>query len=273
MAHAASLGSDAVVTNGGVQSNHARVVALQAAQRGWECTLVLHGDSKTLREPRGNLLLMLLAGAKIQVVAPECIANEIGVAISGYEARGLRPYLIPGGGHCVEGALAYVDAAKEMAEQCAIDDWQPDWIVHASGTGATQAGLLAGLDEVGSCSQVIGVSVARRNPEGGETVQAAYAEVSRRLGNTPTPARVRFLDAWVGEGYEKAGEHVLSSIRLAARMEGLILDPTYSGKAFHALLDMVEAGEIGPRSRVLFWHTGGLLNLLASNYLQAILRA
>lgn len=270
VAEAEAAHTTALVTTGGLQSNHARVTALLAAARGWRCSLVLHGAPGALDDPKGNLLLMRLAGAEITICDPEEISGHLEAAMERLRDAGERPYLVPGGGHCLAGALAYTEAITEVQAQ--LDGWIPDWIVHASGTGATQAGILAGCARAGWDSRVLGVSVARRNPRGREVVAAMCAELDAHFGSAATSLRVDFRDGWVGAGYEQADESVLRTIRHAAREEGLLLDPTYTGKAFTALTDLVESGEIAPGSRVLFWHTGGLPNLLASDLTREMLR-
>ncbi len=269
----ASLSScDALVTTGGLQSNHARVVALYAASKGWPCTLILHGSLKDSMAPRGNFLLMKLSGANISIVEPEQISANMQLALEQLRQKGYMPLEIPGGGHCLEGALAYYDAVQELYRQCSADRWQPDFIIHASGTGTTQAGIVVGLEHLGWETKVIGVSVARTNPRGKSIVEQSCSELSEYLlPSSASKKQVDFRDDWVGEGYEKAGSSVFSAIRFAAQQEGLILDPTYTGKAFSALLDLTRSAEIPRGSRVLFWHTGGLLNLMSSHYIPEIL--
>ncbi|HEU65668.1 MAG TPA: pyridoxal-phosphate dependent enzyme [Chloroflexi bacterium] len=259
------LGCNALVTTGGTQSNHARVVALAAAERRWKCKLILHGTPDQLKRPQGNLLLMHLASAEIEIVSPDEIAGAMRASMDALE-KSWQPYEIPGGGHCIAGARAYVDAVDELAVQCSELDWMPDWIIHASGTGTTQAGIVAGVERQGWSTKVVGISVARRNPRGKTIVEQSYQELRTSL-RLPGPAlEIDFRDAWVGAGYEMADERIIQTITQVARQEGLILDPTYTGKAFTALLDMIHSGEISPGDRVLFWHTGGLLNLLDSSY-------
>ena len=258
---AARQGADALVTTGGTQSNHARVVALWAAERGWDCHLVLHGDPVELERPTGNLRLMLLAGATLEVVAPDEIRDRLDRAVSRLESQGARPYLVPGGGHCLAGTLAYVDAVSELRDQCA--DWVPDWIVLASGTGATQAGIAAGCVRLGWPTHVVGISVARRNPRGRQVVGQAYAEACDALGLASGAEDIDFRDDWIGGGYGVATDRVYTTIDTVGRQTGLVLDPTYTGKAFVALQDLINSGEIQSGSRVVFWHTGGLLNLMA----------
>ena len=266
LAEAVTQGCDAVVTNGAVQSNHARATALAASAVGWKCSLVLHGRPQELVGAKGNLLLMELAGADIHIVSPDEIAGQMKLATEGLRSAGHRPYEIPGGGHSVAGAMAYVDAVEELKCQCDLDGWRPDWIVLPSGTGTTQAGIIVGLERLGWDTKVIGVSVARKNPRGTLIVNQACWDLREYLGMPNCSTPVDFRDDWIGKGYEKAGEQILSTIRWVAVTAGLILDPTYTAKAFKAMFDIVRSGEIPYGSRVLFWHTGGLLNLLASEY-------
>lgn len=258
---------NALVTTGGIQSNHARVTALAAAQKGWGCKLILHGDKEKLVDPQGNLLLMLLTGAEVQVVESSKISPAMSLAIDAFRSEGLIPYEIHGGGHSLSGSMAFVDATKELQEYCQKDGWRPDWLIHASGTGTTQAGLIAGLEKLGWHTKVIGISIARRNPRGKDIVKKSYLEISSYLGLPSRNKPIDFRDNWVGQGYEKADSKVISAITTAAEIEGLILDSTYTGKAFAALLDLVSDGEIPQKSNVLFWHTGGLINLMASDYI------
>lgn len=258
-----ALGCDAVVTSGGLQSNHARVTALVAAERGWRCKLVLHGDPKRTRL-EGNLLLMTLAGAEIEVVSAGQVRSAIEKSVFWLQGKGYLPHVIPGGGHCLAGALAYWDATHELADQCRTSGWSPDYVVIASGTGATQAGLVVGLEQMGWLTRVLGISVARSKLWGTIAVEQSRDELRANLGLSGEPTPVEFYDDWVGAGYEKASSGANEAIRLAAAREGLVLDPTYTGKAFAALLELRETQVIKRGARVLFWHTGGLLNLMAS---------
>lgn len=256
---------DTLVTNGGTQSNHTRVAALLAARFGLECELVLHGDPEELQHPTGNLLLMQLAGARIHLVPPHKISDTIREIVSKSVSDGKRPMVIEGGGHSVHGALGLVEAVQELASQCArLNHWIPDFIIHASGTGGTQAGILAGLDVINWPTHVIGVSVARGRDRGAAVVQELYDAVRVNLGLDGSGRIVDFRDQWIGEGYARPAPRVRETIEHVCRLEGIPLDPTYTGKAMQGLLDMVADGTIPRGSRVLFWHTGGLLNLMAS---------
>jgi D-cysteine desulfhydrase len=263
------VGYNAIVTNGGTQSNHARVVAMWAAKKGWRCRLILHGEEENLLSPKGNLLLMRLAGAEIEIVRAEEIGTKIREAMEKFIAEGYNPLEIQGGGHCIEGSLAYFNAVQELRRQCDQDGWKPDYIILASGTGTTQAGIVVGVEMVGWETRVIGISVARKNPRGEEIVRQSASDLREHLKLwLPARVKIEFRDGWVGEGYQKANRKVIQTILFAGKEEALLLDPTYTGKAFTGLVDLVAAGEIPKGSKVLFWHTGGLLNLAASSYFE-----
>lgn len=251
---------DAVVATGGVRSNLARIVASLAGACGWPCSLVLHG-SPTEAEPHVRLLETL--GARIVVVPSDEVRGEIEQVLARYGAEGRSPLLVPGGGSTVEGALGYVEAAAELLRQEEELGLAFDAIVMPSGTGGTQAGLVCGLAAAKRYCRVFGISVARSNPRGRIAVISLVKALAERIGLEEAP-EVIFRDEWAFGGYEKADERVWESIRLAGQLGGVVLDPTYTGKAFVGLVDLVRSGAIPKGARVLFWHTGGLLNLYSS---------
>lgn len=259
-------GATALITNGGMQSNHARVTALCAAAKGWRCCLALHGDPNQSPPRTGNYLLMLLTGASITIVPPEQIASTIERFSQRLLMDGHKPMIIPGGAHGLKGAMAYVQAVQELQAQCDSCGWRPEVVLLPSGTGTTQAGIIAGIRSLGWDTHVIGVSVARRNPRGSSVLAASLSELETHLALRPEADDIDFRDAWVGAGYEQADEHVWEAVRLAGNEEGLVLDPTYTGKAFAALVDLARSNQLAEGARVLFWHTGGLLNLEASRW-------
>lgn len=266
-------GCDSIVTTGGVQSNHARAAALIAAEKGWKCKLVLHGDPELLKKPTGNLVLACLSGADIEIVDPSEINPTMKRAFQELQDNGFHPYEIPGGGHCLAGGVAYIEALEEVARQCDSLHWKPNYIVLASGNGTTQAGLICGVEKLGWDTSVIGISAVRPSSVGARIVEEMCQQLFDHLDIEMARFEVDFRDEWIGEGYERASQEVLETISWAALTEGIILDPTYTGKAFTGMLKLVESGEIERGSKVLFWHTGGLLNLLsAEQYVKEILR-
>lgn len=256
-------GYDALITTGGIQSNHARAVALAAAREGWSSHLVLHGDPDDAEHAKGNFLIAKICGARIDIV----LADEIRTRISEIEdsllSSGRRPYVIPGGGHSVHGGAAYVDAMIEAVDQFREQEWFPEYIILASGSGSTQGGLIVGAARLGLSVQIIGISIARPADRGRLAVEEICAGLERETGGSGDWA-VDFRDDWAAGGYEKLNEQTIRAIRFAAETEGLILDPTYTGKAFAGLMGICHSGEIPREASVLFWHTGGLPNLLST---------
>lgn len=238
---------DVVITNGGVTSNHCRTVAMYAAETGVHAHLVLHGD---LRTAQGSLSLQVLKalGASWSVVEAEAIADEI-VRVRSQHLDSTRVHVLSGGGHTVAGARVYRDVALALGEVHDIDH-----VFVASGTGATQAGIIAGLIEAGSSARVTGVSVAR-------TAERGLPAVREALGWLECEADITFDDRYIDGGYGVSGNSTTRAVALGWA-QGLPLDGTYTGKAFNGLLGALTSGDVPRGSKVLFWHTGGLMNHL-----------
>lgn len=241
---------DVVITNGGIDSNHCRTIALMAARMGFRAHLVLHGDPSLA--PRAASLLSAL-GATYDVVDSSAIAGTIAERSDIFAGEGYRVQVIPGGCHTPAGARAYRDAAAELFTHTSVDA-----VVVASGTGATQGGIVAAAAARATPPRVIGVSVARDEERGRPAVREAamWAGATR---DTP----LEFLDRYRDGGYGRSGTATAAAVALGWRF-GLPLDPTYTGKAFAGLQDLIASGSIGHGSRVLFWHTGGLWNYLST---------
>jgi len=241
---------DVLITNGGAESNHARVVALMGAQLGCQVHLVLHGqkpDANTV----GNSFFYRSAGAITHYVDSQEIGSTIQRLEQGCVEKRQSVCVIPGGGHAAEGVEAYAEAVAELPEG-------PEYIVHASGTGGTQAGLLMGVKQQGWNTAVVGISVARAKQRGIE-------EVVKLLPAGFPEERVDFRDGYRFGGYEQYSPELMAFVKSVIRAEGIPLDLTYTGKAMFGLAQLVESGEIVSGSRVVFWHTGGLLNLTSMN--------
>jgi 1-aminocyclopropane-1-carboxylate deaminase/D-cysteine desulfhydrase-like pyridoxal-dependent ACC family enzyme/ribosomal protein S18 acetylase RimI-like enzyme len=251
-------GYDALVTNGGPQSNHARATAILAANLGIKCHLVIILEKEKTYLNNGNMLLMKLSGSSIEYTTKEQLALRMDEAIVDLTNKGHKPLYIWGGGHCLEGTKAFVDAAVECQHQSG--DWIPDFLILASGTGSTQAGLAIGYMDLPT--QVIGVSVARSTDRGKSIIQDCIDEYYSHYHLTQHPNHVFFRDDWTDGGYEQYSKELFHLIRTAAKT-GYFFDPTYSGKALRGLVSMVKKNEIPESSKVLFWHSGGLMNLQA----------
>ena len=266
---ALSQDADTILITGAVQSNFTRTAVAVARSLGMDAVVQFEDrvkDGSARYRNSGNVLLSRLMGAQIDFY-PEG-EDEAGadVALDRKAAllrsSGMRPYII----HLSEaypplGALGYVDAAMEILDH--NDDF--DVFVVASGSGATHAGLLAGLRGSGSKAGVIGSCVRRDAAFQGPRIE----RVLERLGHLYTPANnvtkkdIRVWDGALAPGYGRIGQRSLEAIRLMASLEGLFLDPVYTAKSFSAIPSLVETGDIPTGARVCFVHTGGLAALYA----------
>ena len=253
--------SNAVVTTGGIHSNHCRAVAVMAAQNGWACTLVLHGDRQKWEQATGNALIMRLSGAKIVFCGASEIGQSMDDAMQQYASEQLAPYYIWGGGHTLAGGLAYIEAIGTLQSYSQTHSWSPDYIFHASGTGSTQAGILAGLDKYNLSSRVIGISVARRREPAEKMVVEFYDSLCAQYNIKSTHRQVTVLDDYLCGGYEQFDQHLLQLSRESIKNFGFALDTTYSGKAFYGMQQFIQQNNI--KGNILFWHTGGIFNFLA----------
>ncbi|MFO7826005.1 MAG: pyridoxal-phosphate dependent enzyme [Cyclobacterium sp.] len=253
---AVKKGSDAVVSCGAANSNHARVVAIEAARRGWKAVIIIH-DIEDYQ--KGNLLIMKLSGAHIVFVKKDEVKVAMDNAMNKLKKEGRRPYYIWGGGHSIEGSIAYYECFKEIEKQ---SKGVYDVIIHASGTGTTQTGLHFGAIQAKSNTKVIGISVARNQTRGIEVINESLIEICQHYDEPFSQiGKMNFYDEFSCGGYEKIDEKLLDTLRFSATCEGLILDPTYTGKAFYGLLELVDRKIIQPSSKILFLHTGGEINL------------
>ena len=241
---------DLLITNGGVESNHARVVALMGSQLGCKVHLVLHGDRPAESSTSGNSFFYRSAGAVTHYVNSKDIGPTIDAILNRAREEKLFALVVPGGGHSVEGASAYVKAIDELP-------FEPDYIVHASGTGGTQAGLLQGVARRRWSTKVIGVSVAR-------AVERGINEIAKLLPPNFPREKIDFRDCYRFGGYEKFDSRLMQFVKNVIKDEGLPLDLTYTGKAMFGLYELLVSEQIEPRSKIVFWHTGGLLNLQQS---------
>jgi D-cysteine desulfhydrase family pyridoxal phosphate-dependent enzyme len=266
-AEALAAGCDVLVTGGGAQSNHARMTAAAANRLGLECHIALAPPSTRDGAPAsGNLLLDLVLGANLHLLdGGGFYAIEAGIeALAGeLEAQGRRPFAIPVGGASVTGVTAFVDAADELVAQ--LDGRRVDWIVLADGSGGTHAGLLAGL---GANMRVLGVDVGTR-PDLDDVVPRLAAQAAARMGRDAPPTRAVIDHDRFGSGYGAVTDAAVEAVHLAARLEGIVLDPVYTGKAMAGLVAAVRDGRIASDETVVFWHTGGAPALFASGYAAA----
>lgn len=250
---------DVLLAGGGRQSNHTRLTAAAANRLGLDCTIVVSSDRTD--EPTGNLLLDMLMGADLVWAGPlqyYALEDAISETAERLRAAGRRPYAMPIGGASAVGALGYVDAAGELL--AVLPD--VDLVVVADGSGGTHAGLAAGL---GDFDRVLGVDVGTR-PDLDDVVPAKAAEVAALAGFAAPRGSCAIDHDRFGAGYGEVTSDVRVALDLAARTEGLVLDPVYTGKAMAGLIAGVRAGRISRGDQVVFVHTGGTPALFARRY-------
>jgi L-cysteate sulfo-lyase len=264
LADALRQGADVVLTCGAVQSNHARVTAAACSRLGLACELWLNRrvpDRQGSYELSGNLLLDRLLDARIELlpgdVDAELAAEQRTVELTG---MGLRPYLIPTGGSNALGARAYVDCAQELLDQADRAGVSPGTIVVPMGSGGTLAGLSAGLGMAGWTGRLLGIAVSATP---WERVAALAGETASALGQPGSVREFELDDGFVGPGYGVPTVDGIDAIRLLARLEGMLLDPVYTGKTMAALIAHVLSGALSSDEDVLFLHTGGWPALFA----------
>ena len=262
VAEAQAEGADTLITAGALQSNHCRQTAAAAAKFGFECILVLTGEAPA--QVSANLLLDRLFGAKIiwtEKSRREAALKEICEITA---SQGHKPYLVPYGGSNPTGALGYVFAMEELVGQGV----NADWILFASSSGGTQAGLVVGARRFCFSGRLLGISVDE--PQGilQERVAKLASDTSERLGPhmniSPEEVLVNADHATPGYGILTGTER--EAIFLFARYEGLLLDPVYTGRAAAGMIDLIRKGFFKKEETILFWHTGGGPALFAAQY-------
>jgi 1-aminocyclopropane-1-carboxylate deaminase len=267
VADALAQGADTVVTVGGIQSNHTRQTAAAAAVAGLRCELVLRhwvDWNDPTYERVGNIFLSRLLGAHITIIPGN---TRVGIAEPAFtevmervRSHGGRPYPIPAGAsdHPL-GGLGYVNCAQEILMQMQEQDVHIDAIVHASSSGSTQAGLVAGFHANDAALWVIGIDVDGEASELRATVLRIAHATEELLGvSHPLPdGLVDVRSGYAGPAYGQPTDETLAAIKLVAQLEGILLDPVYEGKGMAGLIDLVQRGEFKRTERVLFVHLGG----------------
>ncbi|MGK0442672.1 MAG: L-cysteate sulfo-lyase [Pseudohongiellaceae bacterium] len=263
MAEAQNQHADMVMTQGATQSNHARQTAAFAAKLGMECHILLE-DRTGSKDPNynhnGNVFLDYLHGATAEMHQAGADMNaELEAAADKARASGKKVYTIPGGGSNPTGALGYVNCALELVNQAGERSLVIDALVHATGSAGTQAGLITGLKAMNANIPLLGIGVRAPKPKQEEAVYNLALKTAEKIG---CPGVVKREDVvantdYVGEGYGMPAPSTLEAIEMFARLEGILLDPVYSGKGAAGLIDLIRKGHFKKGQRVVFLHTGG----------------
>ena len=269
MADAQQNKATAIITQGAVQSNHARQTAAAACKLGMTCELVFEKRVSDASEPyleSGNVFLDHLFGAGIREVdkgsdmnaAMEAVADEL-------RAQGETPYIIPGGGSNPIGALGYVGCALELIAQANDSGLDIDHIVHATGSAGTQAGLVVGVNGSSSGVPVYGIGVNAPKDAQEEKVYKLAVETAELVGAGGAVTREDIVANcdYVGDGYGVPTQAMNDAVLLLARLEGLLFDPVYSGKGLAGMIDLIQKGHFRDARNLVFVHTGGSAGLFA----------
>jgi len=262
MADAVRQGINVIITTGGHQSNHARMVAAAARKFGMKPVLVLRGNPP--ESYQGNLLLDKLFGAELEFLDPDGYFTQIADAMQAHAdaatARGEKALIIPLGGATPLGALGYVRAVEELDAQIKARGQQPpDVIVAPTGSGGTLAGLYVGARQYWPQTKIVGISVSAKAQWFQERISAMAQDCADLLQwpQSWSPEDIWIEDGFVGAAYGVPSEGGIEAIYRVAQAEGVLLDPVYTGKAMHGLISLVQEGKIQPNSRVIFVHCGG----------------
>jgi len=264
LAQAVAENARTLITVGGIQSNHCRQTAALAARFGLKCILVLSGEEPQFSN--GNLLMDSLFGASIVWTSREKRDTTLQRTYETSKQNGDNPFLIPLGASTPIGTLGYVEAMRELKEQG--NDF--DWILVASSSAGTQAGMVLGALLTKFDGKILGVSIDHPAIDLQKAVAVLANQAAAILGEKASvnPQSVLVNSDYLGAGYAIAGEPEYEAIKLFAENEGLLLDPVYTGRAAAGMIDLIRKGLFKPSDKVLFWHTGGVPALFAEPYAQ-----
>lgn len=266
---ALKMGATAIISEGGLQSNHVRQTAAAAAKAGLNCHLVLDHSvpiDEAIYRTSGNLLLDRLLGAVTHIcVAGEARAAKIDALASDLRARGELPYYIPTGGSNKVGALGYVSLMLELLQQAKDSRLSFDKIVVASASGGTQAGLIVGKELAQADLTVVGIDVGGDPDALLAMVQSIATECALKvaLRQGIRADAYELVRGYATPGYGRPNPGMIEAVKLMASLEGILLDPVYTGKAMAGVIDMVRMGRFGKDESVVFIHTGGTPALFA----------
>ena len=267
VADALEKGADVLITQGAVQSNHARQTAAAACKVGMTCELIFEKrvrDADELYKSSGNVFLDRIFGANIQEVdkgtdmdvAMHDLAEELRI-------QGKIPYIIPGGGSNSIGALGYIDCALEFLMQSKSRNIVFNQVIHATGSAGTQAGLVVGIRASNANIPLLGIGVNASKKDQEEKVFRLAKDTAEYIGAPNAVLREHIVANcdYVGSGYGVPTKKMNEAVLLLARLEGLLFDPVYSGKALAGMIDLIQQDKFDKDENILFIHTGGIAGL------------
>lgn len=262
LADALDKGADTLITTGAVQSNHCRLTLAAAVKEGLKCRLVLEERVPDSYDPNasGNNFLFKLLGVEDITVVP--LGTDLAAAMhevaADLEKQGRKGYIIPGGGSNPLGALGYVACAEELLTQTFEMGLKLDAIVASSGSGGTHAGMVVGMHGNNSHIPITGISVRRPKDVQEGNIHKLASATAELLGLPDVPKeQVTVFDDYVGEGYSLPTTSMIEAVTMLAKLEGILLDPVYTGKTMAGMIDLVRKGQFSKDQNVLFLHTGG----------------
>lgn len=268
VADAIKNGCKTLITAGAIQSNHCRQTAAVARMVGMDCILILGGDEPV--SPEANTYLDVLLGAEIHWTSRDQIKSKLKNIYQKAVDEKRQPYMVPYGGSSPLGAVSYAFALEELLKQ----KTDLDWIVFATSSGGTHAGLHAGKILLGSDVKILGISIDESSEDVKNVVSKLAEDVCTILGEKRVvlPEEILVNDDYLGAGYAVIGENEIEAIKLFAREEALLLDPVYTGRAAAGMIDLIRKRFFNDDDNILFWHTGGAPALFVDEYRKKILK-
>ncbi|NMB27010.1 MAG: pyridoxal-phosphate dependent enzyme [Tissierellia bacterium] len=248
------INSDCVVTYGSSSSNHCRIVSNIAASKGLPCYII--SPLETNKETANSKMIKLFRSKVIKCPVSE-VKETINNKMQELKREGYKPYFIPGGGHGDIGTQAYINTYNEIIDFEKSKGIYFDYIFHASGTGTTQAGLICGKILNTNHKKIVGISIARKNPYGGQVVLDSVNSYLKSIEKDKLDIKkIDFIDDYVLKGYGYYNKEILEIIKKMLIEEGIPLDTTYTGKAFWGMKEYIKKNKVAGEN-ILFIHTGG----------------
>jgi D-cysteine desulfhydrase family pyridoxal phosphate-dependent enzyme len=258
LADAIQKGADMIVTEGALQSNHCLQTAACSAKLGFDCELVLSGEAPDFIT--GNLLLDQILDVKIHRARDSVERKALMLKVEEeLRAKGKNPYMIPTGGSTSVGALGYLNCVFEITKQSKELEVDFNHLIHSTGSGGTQSGLLIGKELYSPDLEILGINVGDPTERLQKEIKEIIKDFSKDWGLELMigDEEIKILEGYFGEGYGIPTQEMIDMVKLMAKLEGVFLDPVYTGKAIVGLVDLIKSDVIPKDNNVLFLHSGG----------------